>query len=116
MRQVASALALIGSLAAGAAEAQVLGGPPNWRYAHITTDATTTIKGAAGVLHTICINNPSATETIVVYDSLAGSGTVIASITLVSTTQGCFLYDASFTNGLTVVTAVAASDITFTWN
>lgn len=96
--------------------AQTFGSPQlvitAYKYTHITTDATTTLKSGGGILHTICINNPTATATVTIYDNTAGSGTVIGVITEAATTQGCFTYDINFTTGLTIVTAVAVSDIT----
>lgn len=100
----------------GLAAAQTFGSPQlvitAYKYTNITTDATTTIKSGGGILHTICINNPTATETITLYDNTVASGTKIGTITLAATTQGCFVYDINFATGLTIVTAVAASDIT----
>jgi hypothetical protein len=87
-----------------------------YNYKNITTDATfAAIKSGAGILHTICINTPAATETITVYDSLTATGTKIATITLYASTNPCFTYDANFTTGLTIVTATAAGDLTVSW-
>lgn len=89
---------------------------PAYGYKNITTDATfAAVKSGAGILHTICVNTPAATETITVYDNTAASGTKIASLTSFASVGGCFLYDANFTTGLTIVTATAAGDITVTW-
>lgn len=81
-------------------------------YKNITTDATTVVKSGVGVLHTVCVNTPAATETITIYDNTAASGTKIATITLFASTNPCFLFDVAFSTGLTVVTATAAGDIT----
>lgn len=112
-----AALALAGVLLNSRLRADVIYGSPQlvitaYKYTHITTDATTTLKSGGGILHTICINNPTATATVTIYDNTAGSGTVIGVITEAATTQGCFTYDVNFTTGLTIVTAVAVSDIT----
>jgi hypothetical protein len=98
----------------------VIPGPPSYviqqfNYTHITADTTTTIKSGSGVLHTICINNPTATAVLTAYDNTAASGTEIAIITESSTTQSCFTYDVAFTTGLTILTATATSDITISW-
>ena len=122
LRTLATALALLGFFLTSVlpSQAQVVFGSPTYvitafNKSHITTDATTTLKTSGGILHTICINNPTATATITVYDNTAASGTIIAIITEVSTTQGCFTYDINYTVGLTIVTAVATSDITVSW-
>lgn len=77
---------------------------PENSYAHITTNATTVVKGSAGILRSIVINTKGVTNTATVYDNTAGSGTVIAVIdTTLSTTS--FTYDIKFGTGLTIVTA-----------
>jgi hypothetical protein len=86
-----------------------------YAYAHISTDATTVVKSAPGLLHTICVNTPVATETITIYDNTAASGTKIGVATLYASTNPCFLYDVYFTTGLTIVTATAAGDITVSY-
>jgi hypothetical protein len=87
-----------------------------YSYTHITTDATTVIKTTPGLLHTICINTPIATETITVGDSATTSTPTIAAITEVTAqTPTCQTYDVQTSTGLTVVTAVAAGDITVSW-
>ena len=115
------ALALLGLFLASVlgpnlALAQTFGSPQlvitAYNYKHITTDATTTVKSGSGILHTICINTPAATEMITAYDNTAGSGTIIGVITLYASTNPCFTYDINFTTGLTLVTATAAGDIT----
>lgn len=87
-----------------------------YQYKNITTDATfAAIKSGPGILHTICVNTPAATEAIQVYDALTATGLTIAKITSFASLPGCFTYDASFTIGLTIVTATAAGDITVSW-
>lgn len=88
-----------------------------YSYAHILLAAptTTVVKSGTGILHTITINNPAATEVVIIYDGITavnpiGSITIPASPFPVS-----LLYDAAFTNGLTIVTTTAASDITVTY-
>lgn len=87
-----------------------------YSYANITTDTTTTVKSSAGVLHAITFNNPVATETLTIYDNTAASGTKIGTVTVPASPQPVTLtYDVAFANGLTIVTATAASDITVSY-
>lgn len=78
-----------------------------WAYKNLVGAATTTVKSGAGILHTFCINTVGTT--VVIFDSLAGSGNKIGSWT--TTAQGCFALDVQYTVGLTFVT-VGASDLT----
>jgi len=82
---------------------------------NITTQTTTTLKSAPGVLHTISINTPANSGTITVYDNTVGSGTKIATITSFTGVPANLIYDVNFWTGLTIVTAVAAPDITVTF-
>lgn len=92
----------------------------------ITTIGTTTIKGTSGFLHTIVINQvgggtvggTGGGSITTVYDSLSGSGTLIAPIDTVSTAPQSLLFDCVFNNGLTVVTTGAnniAPSVSFNW-
>ncbi len=96
--------------------AQTFGSPQlvitAYKYAHITTDTTTLIKTGGGLLHTICVNTPAATETLTLYDALTAVAPVISVITLYASTNPCFTYDINFSVGLTIVSATAAGDIT----
>src|SRR4051812_27926772 len=79
-------------------------------YRNITTTATTVVKSGAGWLHSVCINKPVASSVITLYDNTAGSGTVIATITLPATLlaeggNACEEFDIAFGTGLTIVTA-----------
>ena len=80
--------------------------------AHINTSTTTTPKQSAGLFSNFCVNTAGATaNNATVYDSLTGSGKVLAVID--TTTVGCKKYDVGFTIGLTIVTATGAqADIT----
>lgn len=93
----------------------VLGG---YNYNHILLAAPTTtlVKTGDGILHTVTINNPAATEVIVIYDGVSAGGTPIASITIPATPVPITLtYDVHFKAGLTIVTQTAASDITVSY-
>lgn len=82
-------------------------------YLNITGDATTLVKNGTGVLYSITLNNPTATEVITIYDNTTNSGTKIATITIPATPQPVTLaYNTTFNIGLTIVTATASSDIT----
>lgn len=84
----------------------------NYQYNNITTNTTTVVKAGSGILHAITINNSVATGTITIFDNTAGSGTKIATITSTGTVPSSIFYDVLFRNGCTIVTAVAAQDIT----
>lgn len=89
-----------------------------YSYTNITASAptTTAVKVGTGFLHSITLNKPVATAVITIYDSLAGSGTVIGTITVPASPMPVTLfYDVFFTIGLTIVTATASSDITVSW-
>jgi hypothetical protein len=81
-----------------------------YQYSNISTATTTTVKTGGGILHMITVNTTAASA-ITVYDSATGSGTKIATIAASPAIGSTFVYDVSFTNGLTIVTA-GASDIT----
>lgn len=95
-------------------------GPPQltitaYSYVNITGQATTTVKSSGGILHTVCINTPAATETITIYDNITGHGTKIGTATVYASTNPCLTYDVAFSTGLTIVTATASSDITVSY-
>jgi hypothetical protein len=109
-------LALASLLCVSASFAQTVG-PPQvvsfaFNYNHITSDSTTLVKASTGLLGNVCINGTASGEVITIYDSLTPSGQAIAVITEGSTTQGCFYYNVVFKTGLTIVTTVAAGDLT----
>ena len=88
----------------------------NDTYLNITGDTTTTVKSGAGTPRKIVFNKPVATEVITIYDSLSGSGTKIATMTIPASPQISYVeFDVAFATGLTIVTATAASDITVTY-
>jgi hypothetical protein len=80
-------------------------------YKHITAQTTTVCKYGAGNLHSISVNTP-ANNIITVYDNFAGSGTVMAVISLGNnTTPFMMSFNTEFFTGLTIVTG-AAMDLT----
>jgi hypothetical protein len=99
--------------------ADVLKVEQRYGYSNITTATTTTIKSGAGFLHAITIMTPVANSVITIYDNTAASGNKIGTITLPAaiTNQGPISVpvNVSFTTGLTVVTATAASDLTVSY-
>lgn len=87
-----------------------------YRYAHMAAAATLVVKSGPGVLHTLTLNTPTEATVITVYDNTAGSGTVIAVVTVAAgMSPGTLFLDAAFTIGCTVVMASANSDITLTY-
>lgn len=106
-------ITISGHLHAYAVENIVFTAPLPYTQTHITTDATTTIKTSLGLLHEICFNSPTATETVTIYDNSTATGTVVGIWTTpASPSPTCLTMDALLNVGLTVVTAVAAGDIT----
>lgn len=83
-------------------------------YKHISTNATTSVKSGAGILHSITINTVGATDTVTIYDNTAGSGTVIA--VLSSLTSTTLVFDVAFNTGLTIVSSgTTAPDLTVSY-
>ncbi len=76
-----------------------------YSYTAISTATTTTVKSGKGVLKAIIVTGGTA-GTIDIYDNTAGSGTVICSIGSTNTIAD-YQINASFSTGLTVVTAAA---------
>jgi len=85
---------------------------PNYTYNNITSATTTVVKSSAGVLHAITVN-ATAAGAITIYDNTAASGSKIATLKA-SIGENTYVYDVTFGNGLTIVTA-AASDITVSY-
>lgn len=95
--------------AAGAVDVRQMGA---YTPSNQTTNATTTIKSGAGVLHAITVNTAGTGSTCTVYDNTAGSGTKIGTINT-SVLGTSLQFNAAFATGLTIVTAGAgAADIT----
>lgn len=77
-------------------------------FAHLVANATTTIKNASGVLHSLTVNTKGIGNTVTIKDN----ATVIAVIDTTITTTA-FLYDVAFATSLVVVIAGGtAADIT----
>lgn len=88
----------------------------NNSYSNITANATTVIKAGSGVLNTITFNGPVATGTVSIFDNTAGSGTSIGVITTPASPMPVTLnFNVRFSTGLTIVTAVAAQNITVSY-
>ncbi len=106
MRRIFAFLLFLGLLCAPALAQQQI-----WQYANITLAAptTTVLKSKPGYLHSVCINTVANSETITIYDNAAASGNKIGTITVVTGVPSCLVYDVAFWQGLTVVTATAAS-------
>lgn len=89
---------------------QISGRYGNPDYTHVSGAATTVCKTGPGMLHSIVVGTPGGTCTV--YDSAAGSGTVMAVIDLSTITVPTSLtFHCDFTAGLTLVTT-STSDIT----
>jgi hypothetical protein len=88
-------------------------------YVNITTLTTTLVKTGAGALHTVCVNGEGVSGTIELDDALTNTTPIIGKITLPSTITGvdpfCMTYDVAFTVGLSVTTAVAATNDTISF-
>jgi len=80
------------------------------------------VKAGAGVLHTVVINRPDTTggAIITLFDSLTGTGTAIAIITMDSAVfviPTTLVYDVAFTTGLYVLFShEVTADITISYN
>lgn len=82
----------------------------------LAAPTTTVVETGSGILGAIVFNKPVATGVVTVYDNTAASGTVIATITVPANPQPFRLeYNIEFVTGLTIVTSVAAQDITVTY-
>lgn len=89
-------------------------------YTNMVAAATTILKGTAtGLLHTVVINTPIASDVITLFDSASGTAsTIIGKIALPGTllTNGPITatYNTGFVNGL-VVAHTGTSDLTINW-
>lgn len=87
-----------------------------YNFVNISTSTTTAVKATPGTLGSITINSlGTVASTTTVYNSLSGSGSVIAIIDSL-TQSGTFTFDAIATIGITVVTTgTVAPNVTITY-
>jgi hypothetical protein len=85
-------------------------------YSHLNSNGSTTLKSAAGWLHSVSINSKGATgNTATLYDNTTASGTLLAVIDTTAQIQ-TLLFDVAFQTGLTVVLASgSAADLTVSY-
>lgn len=96
----------------------ILNQPPAWSSKHISTQTTTVVKAAPGILRAAFVNSATNGAVVTLYDNAsAASGTVLAIFTLgsVTTPQPAVVYDIILANGLTVLTGTQNADLTFTY-
>ena len=91
-----------------------------WEKTNITLAAPTTtlVFSGKGVLHSIVINKPAASGSIILYDALTATNafaTIVKPAALLSDTVDTIVYDCAIKTGLCVVTSAAAQDITIMW-
>ena len=87
-------------------------------YYNITTTASTNVKSGAGFLHTITLNQPrNSTCTLIFYDNTAASGTQILKQAGTATDPQTYLFDVSFSTGLTFAgaTSTTTADMTVSY-
>lgn len=83
-------------------------------FVNLTGSGTTTVKSGAGSLASITVNTKgSGSSSIVIYDSLTGSGTKIGTIDSLNL-SGQFVYNVGFATGLTLV-ITGGPDITVSY-
>ena len=87
-----------------------------YSFVNITSQTTTVVKSAPGVLRKILINKAVVAGVVTIYDNTAGSGTKLGTITMPAVTllqsQLQLVFDAICATGITVVTSGASMDIT----
>jgi len=83
-------------------------------YITLAAPTTTQVKNGPGVFKRIVFNTPVSTGVVTIYDNQASDTTnPVAIITSTADLKPFYLdYDFKFTNGLKVVTSVAAQNIT----
>lgn len=86
-------------------------------YDFINTASTSTIKREAGTLHKVFINRSTVagTSNVTIYDSVTGSGTIIAVITLANIENNTIEFDIDFNTGLTIVSDSSLVQLTIVW-
>lgn len=85
--------------------------PVRYFYNNANVNETRNLKQGAGKLIGIVINNPTA-GTIDIYNSLTGTGSKIASISVAGSVPFYLKYDLNFSIGLTYVHSTSAGDFT----
>ena len=80
---------------------------------NLAAAATTTVFTGPGILDGVTVNSVGATSSVVIYDNIAASGTILATINTISA-YGNFPYNGLFHTGLTVV-VTGTPDITVRW-
>lgn len=83
-------------------------------YHNANVNETKNVKSGAGKFKKLIINNPSI-GTVTLYDSLTGTGAVIAVIALAGTIPFSIDYNLNFSIGLTYVSASSPGDFTITY-
>jgi len=88
-----------------------------FRYANISTSASTIVAQGPVTLHTITVNNAGSSWTMQIFDNAtACSGTTIAGASAVTVVAGVYVYDLQTTSGLCIKTASGTpGDLTVTY-
>lgn len=81
------------------------------RFKNLSGAATTILKVGPGHLSRIIVGDGSGANTATLYDNTAGSGLVIATLN-VNKLQGTLDFGTDFSNGLTIVTTGADTNLT----
>lgn len=82
-------------------------------YKYLNAAATTVIKSAGGILHTVVVGVKAAVAaTLTLYDNTAASGTVVAVIDLQNPVSGSYQFDVRLINGLTAVISAGTPGVT----
>ena len=85
-----------------------------YQYTYIATATTTQVAVGQGVLHGIVLGETAA-GAITIYDE-SGSGTsVILGVLKASIAENTYIFDATFSKGLKIITA-GASKISVMWS
>lgn len=85
----------------------------NYKYTHITTNATTVVENAPCVLIAVVVNTAAA-GSVTIVDS-ATTTTPVVGILKASVAEGTYEYLIRCFNGLTIITA-GATDLTIVSN
>lgn len=72
---------------------------------YISTGTTTLVASGQGTLHTVTVQG-GTTGTIIIYDNIVGSGTILASFDT-TVALATYTFDIGFSKGCTVVTSAA---------